>query len=244
MEILNLINGVLFGASIGDALGVPVEFKSRDYLKQNPVNDMIGYGTYNKAPGTFSDDSSLTFCLAEALTKNFNLKIIADNFIKWAKYAHWTADGVVFDIGIATRKAINNLSKGIDPELAGGTSEYDNGNGSLMRISPLLFYIYKMPISERFEIIKKVSSITHGHIRSVISCFYYLEFMLGILNDNNLFNVYNKLKIEISEFEAILSFKVEGIVEQYKRLLPVIFLASPTIFLPQLPDFFLLPVNE
>ena len=36
----------IMGLVIGDALGVPVEFVSRDELKENPVTDMIGYGTH------------------------------------------------------------------------------------------------------------------------------------------------------------------------------------------------------
>ena len=35
-----------FGLAIGDALGVPVEFKSREYLRDHPIIDMIGYGTF------------------------------------------------------------------------------------------------------------------------------------------------------------------------------------------------------
>ena len=77
------IKSALFGVAIGDALGVPVEFQSRGYLHQKPVTDMMGYGTYNQALGTFSDDSSMTFCLAEALTKDFNLQEIGQNFVKW-----------------------------------------------------------------------------------------------------------------------------------------------------------------
>lgn len=64
----NLYKDVLFGVAIGDALGVPVGFKSRESISVNPVTDMIGFGTYNQPEGTFSDDSSLSFCLAEALT--------------------------------------------------------------------------------------------------------------------------------------------------------------------------------
>ena len=77
------IKSALFGIAVGDALGVPVEFKSRETISKNPVKDMIGYGTYNLPPGTFSDDSSLTFCLAEALTQDFDLNSIAKNFVKW-----------------------------------------------------------------------------------------------------------------------------------------------------------------
>ena len=70
------IKSALFGVAVGDALGVPVEFKSRQTISRNPVTDMIGYGTYNLPEGTWSDDSALTFCLAEALTQDFDLNII------------------------------------------------------------------------------------------------------------------------------------------------------------------------
>ena len=70
--------GGLLGLCIGDALGVPVEFQSREKLKRNPVKDMMGYGTHNQPPGTGSDDSSLAFCLAESLCTGFDLQDIAD----------------------------------------------------------------------------------------------------------------------------------------------------------------------
>ena len=75
-------SGIL-GAIVGDALGVPVEFKSRDYLSENPVTDMIGYGTYNQPPGTWSDDSSLLLCLLSALNEGYDLNKIAKNFENW-----------------------------------------------------------------------------------------------------------------------------------------------------------------
>jgi ADP-ribosyl-[dinitrogen reductase] hydrolase len=177
----NPIKSALFGVAVGDALGVPVEFKSRDTISENPLTDMLGYGTYNLPPGTWSDDSSLTFCLAEALTQGFDLNTIGQNFVKWYHENYWTPHGNVFDIGIATREAIARLAQGEKPELAGGYDESDNGNGSLMRILPLIFYLVDKPINERFDITKKVSSITHGHIRSVIACFYYLEFAKQII---------------------------------------------------------------
>lgn len=162
--------------AVGDALGVPVEFESRRTIAQHPVRDMRGYGTYNLPPGTWSDDSSLAFCLAEALTQDFDLHLIGQNFIKWYKEDFWTPRGDVFDIGIATRYAILKLLQGTPPYLAGGFDEASNGNGSLMRILPLVFFIQDKPINERFEITQQVSSITDGHVRSVIACFYYLEF--------------------------------------------------------------------
>ena len=81
----NIYKDILFGVAIGDALGVPVEFESRRTVQQKPVTDIQGFGTYNLPAGTFSDDSSLTFCLAEALTQEFNLHTIATNFSDWFK---------------------------------------------------------------------------------------------------------------------------------------------------------------
>lgn len=138
---LKQIKSALLGVAVGDALGVPVEFKSRQEISQNPVTTMIGYGTHNQPPGTWSDDSSLTFCLAEALTNDFCLDEIGQNFVKWYNENYWTPNGEVFDIGGTTKQAILRIAKGENPELAGSSKETDNGNGSLMRILPLLFYL-------------------------------------------------------------------------------------------------------
>ncbi|MBS1537345.1 MAG: ADP-ribosylglycohydrolase family protein [Bacteroidetes bacterium] len=200
MDYKNIARNILFGVSVGDALGVPVEFRRREAFKQKPVTDMIGYGTYNLPPGTWSDDSSLTFCLAEALTQDFDTSTIANNFVQLYENNYWTPRGKVFDIGIATQRALLRLKKGIAPEQAGGTEETSNGNGSLMRISPLLLYILDKPIDERFEITKRVSSITHAHIRSIMACFYYLEFARQLLTEKNKFTVYNNLQSELTAF--------------------------------------------
>jgi ADP-ribosyl-[dinitrogen reductase] hydrolase len=132
------------------------------------------------------------------LTHEFDLNTIGQNFVKWYYNNYWTPRGNVFDIGIATRLAIERLAKGERADLAGGFDEFDNGNGSLMRILPLLIYIYNKPINERYEITKQVSSITHGHIRSVIACFYYLEFAQQLLAQKDKFEIYKSLQTEIT----------------------------------------------
>jgi ADP-ribosyl-[dinitrogen reductase] hydrolase len=201
----NTIKAVLYGVSVGDALGVPVEFNSRQTIMKNPVKDMIGYGTYNLPAGTWSDDSSLTFCLAEALTQDFDLNLIGQNFVKWTSENYWTPYGYIFDIGIGTRKAITRIANGEKPELAGGFDETENGNGSLMRILPLVFYLLDKPITERYDITKKVSSMTHGHIRSVISCFYYLEFAKQIFEGRDKFEIYRNLQSDVINHLNLLS---------------------------------------
>ncbi|WP_125718076.1 ADP-ribosylglycohydrolase family protein [Flavobacterium ustbae] len=203
----NSIESGLFGLAIGDALGVPVEFKSRDYLKENPVTEMFGFGTHHQPLGTWSDDSSLAFCLAESLSKGFDLNDIAENFVKWYSSDLWTPHGKVFDIGIATRHAILNISKGHEPDLCGGFSEQDNGNGSLMRILPLVFYLQnEKDIVVIYQKVKQVSSITHAHFRSIFACFIYVIYCLEILKNKDKFNAYKDMQHIISKFLENKSF--------------------------------------
>ncbi|HZK97803.1 MAG TPA: ADP-ribosylglycohydrolase family protein [Prolixibacteraceae bacterium] len=206
------------GVAVGDAIGVPVEFKSRSYLRNNPVSDMTGNGTHNVPVGTFSDDGSLTFCLAEALTLDFDLNNIGQNFVNWYKNNYWTARGDVFDIGNTTQQAIFRLESGIRPDLAGGIDGNSNGNGSLMRILPLFFYLLDKKSHERFEITKQVSSITHGHIRSIIACFYYLEFAKQLFEKKDKFEIYEDLKKEMTD-DLLLFSDTPSEIEVYNRLL-------------------------
>ncbi len=206
---LKTCKDILFGVAVGDALGVPLEFKSREEIKKDPVTDIRGYGSYNLPPGTFSDDSSLTFCLAEALTNDFDLNRIAQNFINWRYHNYWTARGEVFDVGITTQSAIDRLAGGVRPDLAGDFGVSSNGNGSLMRILPLLLYIRDKPIAERYQITRQVSSMTHGHVRSSIACFYYLEFALELLKGRGKLEIYELLQIRVAEYLQSIAISVD-----------------------------------
>jgi len=213
----NQLKATLLGLAVGDALGVPVEFEERADMVTNPVQDMRGYGTYDLPAGTWSDDTSLTICLIEALIQGFDLNRIAHNFVRWAQEGWWTPYGEVFDIGIATADAVERLVAGISPEKSGGNEEYDNGNGSLMRILPLVFYVKNRPIAERFQHVQFVSSITHGHVRSVIACFYYVEFARQILDGSSARQAYNQLQLDLPTFLVSESIDMAEI-EHFHRL--------------------------
>jgi ADP-ribosylglycohydrolase len=105
------IPSLLFGVAVGDALGVPVEFQQRGSFN---VTGMRGYGAHNQPPGTWSDDTSLTLCLADLLAHGFDPDDIARNFIRWHDEGAFTAHGAVFDIGISTAKAISRLKAGYE----------------------------------------------------------------------------------------------------------------------------------
>ncbi|BDS11562.1 ADP-ribosylglycohydrolase family protein [Aureispira anguillae] len=223
----NIVTRAFLGLAIGDALGLPVEFIERKYLKENPVKDFTEFGTHNQPKGTWSDDSSLTFCLAQTLTNGYHLKEIAASFVCWYNENYWTARGHVFDIGASTSKAIQNIIKGIPLSKVGGASERDNGNGSLMRILPLCFYLKDFEIEKRFAVIKEVSSITHAHSRSILCCFIYIEICIQILKGESKRNAYyeavaivndycanhNQLKKECFHLKRVLGYLLEEVPE-------------------------------
>ncbi len=197
---LDRVNGALLGLSAADAVGVPYEFKSRNLMKKNPASDMIGFGTHNQPAGTWSDDSSLSFCLAESVAEGFDLKNLAEKCLAWKEKAYWTAHGNVFDIGITTSSSLSRYVRNRDPLTSGAVGERENGNGSLMRILPLIFYIRDMNADERFRTVKEVSSITHSHIISVIACFIYTEYSILILKGEDRFSSFSIVKDFIKKY--------------------------------------------
>jgi ADP-ribosyl-[dinitrogen reductase] hydrolase len=213
------IHSALFGVAVGDALGVPVEFKSRTYLKENPVSEMMGYMCWNQPPGTWSDDSSLTFCLAESLCEDFDVEHIAIIFVRWMQEGYWGAHNKVFDIGGTTRYSLARIVKGESAKFSGNFFEEDNGNGSLMRILPLVFYLKnENDVNVIYQIVKEVSSITHAHFRSVFACFIYIVYSLELLKGNKKFEAYNQTKIILEDFISKNDFNKKEI-ELFDRIL-------------------------
>lgn len=211
------------GLCVADALGVPVEFNSREKLKSNPVTDMRAYGTHNQPIGTWSDDTSMTLCLLDSLSDGLDYKDIMDKFKFWITEGKYTPHGEVFDVGIATRQAISRYMTGVEPLKCGGVGEHDNGNGSIMRILPLLFYIQSLygtdfqKMDEAFNMIHKVSALTHAHKRSQIACGIYLSVASMLIGDMDL-----RIAVELGIYKAFeyyneqLEFK--GELVHFRRL--------------------------
>ncbi|NAS30029.1 ADP-ribosylglycohydrolase family protein [Flavobacteriaceae bacterium R38] len=198
---INKLKGGIFGVTIGDALGVPVEFKSREFLRVNPVKDFLGYLCWNQPPGTWSDDSSLTLCLIDSLINGFDIEDIGQKFANWYQNGYWGAHHKVFDVGGSIRCSLERIIAGESARFSGGFFEYDNGNGSLMRILPMVYFLQnERSIEERFMKIREVSSITHANLRSVLSCFIYTEYALLLLKGDDKYLAYQKIKKQLVDF--------------------------------------------
>ena len=175
------LNGIM-GVVVGDALGCPVQFESREEVARHPVTGMRGYGTFNLPEGSWTDDSSLKIALLESIrrTGKIDLDDIMENFMKWLYNGEFTPYGESYDIGRGTMQAINRYKKNRKAKKCGGDEEWNNGNGSLMRIMPACLYCSVMESSgmysdrDAIDAIHSVGGLTHAHIRSNIACGLYL----------------------------------------------------------------------
>ncbi len=171
-----LMETILLGLAVGDALGVPFEFMKRGTFEAKPLQ---GGGGHGQPAGTWSDDTALALALADALLPGgFDAQQAGQNFQDWLYKGKFTARGNVFDVGGATRAAIGRMRHGVVPEQAGGKGEYDNGNGSLMRIAPVVPALLGVKDPEaRFKAVRRASSLTHAHPLACACCFVFEEFL-------------------------------------------------------------------
>src|SRR5665648_171531 len=130
----------------------------------------------------------MIICLVDRLSNGLDYDDIMMKVLAWFNKGEYSPFGEAFDIGNGTRRALMRFEKGTPPLECGGNSAHENGNGSLMRILPLVFYLRSkygtkfIDKVETFEIIHNVSGLTHAHKRSQIACGIYISIAAEILN--------------------------------------------------------------
>lgn len=182
------IVGGLIGLLVGDAVGVPYEFRDADTLPPLRQIDMVppaGFRrTYPDVPlATYSDDGAQALCLLASLLDNDALVLddFADRLVRWYEHGYMAVDSIVFDCGVQTSDAIERIRAGKLPQQSGGTGEMENGNGSLSRVLPLALWHQGSDVS-LVEDAHRQSLPTHAHPRSQVSCAYYCLVARGYLN--------------------------------------------------------------
>lgn len=184
----NLYLDGLMGLAVGDAVGVPCEFRSRAQMAAEPVWDMTGFGSHWQMPGTWSDDTSMALCTADSLAKGgFDAADMMRRFAAWKNEAAYTAGGQVFDVGCTCSAAIRRFEQGIRPEGCGDDSVLGNGNGALMRILPASLWRLKtadcenMPFETFIAPVHGAAALTHAHARGLICCGIYTMIVHAII---------------------------------------------------------------
>lgn len=157
---LNKAKGSIFGLFSGDTLGGPLEFQNIDGI--DPIKKYISGGVHSLKEGQFTDDSSMAIALMHSLTeKGFDQKDQMDKYLSWMMKGEYSSKGFCFDIGIATQRALNNYK--ITGNVISGLKEnHSSGNGSLMRLAPILVYFYNNGVKDMIHYARESSVVTHG----------------------------------------------------------------------------------
>ena len=180
------LRDAVYGAAVGDALGVPYEFNGRDAFE---YTDMVGHGTYHLPAGTYSDDTAMMLATCDsirALGGRIDCDDIRERFRDWAFRGAYAVDGNVFDIGGTTSAALYGGS--------GCTDEQSNGNGSLMRIAPLAF------TDASDDDIRAVSAITHAHSKSTEACVAYIDVARKLIAGASIAEATQDVRVDAADY--------------------------------------------
>ena len=190
----------IIGFAIGDAMGVPVEFTNREKLMRNPITSMVGFMGHNVPKGTWSDDTSMTLATMDSITKangNIITNDMADKFLEWMEQGKYTPDGKIVDIDRTTLRALGKYKTTRRSAVnCGCTSNTDNGNGSLMRMLPIVYYSYLNWLEQDkiLKLVAGISSITHANELVIMGCYMYVNYAIELLNTNNRKTAYTKIQ--------------------------------------------------
>lgn len=179
VSTLDRFRGCLLGLACGDAVGTTLEFKARGSFVD--ITDMVGGGPFNLAPGQWTDDTSMALCLAHSLLERdgFDAKDQMRRYLDWYLNGTMSSTGACFDIGNATRHALDRFIATKNP-YSGSRDPGTAGNGSLMRLAPIAMYFH----GQGNTLVLKAadsSRTTHGAPEAVECCRLFAQILSDAL---------------------------------------------------------------
>lgn len=165
MDLLDRAYGALVGGAIGDAMGMPASFLTREQIKNTygyikdflkPDDDVQKYHGSLEA-GDITDDTMESIIVSKVLIEHngFSEEAFNNEMKKWAIEQKMLESTV---IGPSTRRYLTALIEGRDPK---ETSGKGNTNGSAMRAAPIGVKYYN-DIAKCIEAAVASSLPSHG----------------------------------------------------------------------------------
>lgn len=151
--------GILLGLAVGDALGTTLEFGPRRSL-DNLHTEMIGGGVFRLAPGQWTDDTAMAVAMGRSIVQEaaFRPLSVLYEWSQWYKQGKHSCTGTCFDIGNATRSALDAFLQ--NPAVVPKVSASSLGNGTLMRLAPVVLFASNEDEAE--SLAYEQSVLTHG----------------------------------------------------------------------------------
>ncbi|WP_129628120.1 ADP-ribosylglycohydrolase family protein [Candidatus Oscillochloris fontis] len=164
--------GALLGLAIGDALGTTLEFTGPLDPFTPQVTQIVGGGPFNLPAGFWTDDTSMALCLGQSLVAvgDFDPRDQIERYVRWWRNGENSSTGRCFDIGNATRAALQTYQMTNQP-YAGNPSPNTAGNGSLMRMVPVVLAAANE--AEAITWAGHQSRVTHAAPAAIDACRLY-----------------------------------------------------------------------
>lgn len=174
-SIRDRARGALVGLAVGDAVGTTLEFKRRDAYPK--LTDMIGGGPFHLKPGQWTDDTSMAIALGESLLECGDLDAadLMSRFIAWRNTGAYSCTGTCFDIGSTVSSALERWRRTGEAH-AGSTDPATAGNGSLMRLAPVVLQSWANREKLRRLAIDQ-SRTTHSAPEALSACEIFAEIL-------------------------------------------------------------------
>ena len=123
---------------------------------------MVGGGPFSLPAGAWTDDTSMALCLAESLVERADVRPrrSARRYVRWYRDGHWSSTGSCFDIGNATRAALERFERTGEP-FPGDAAPDAAGNGPLMKLAPVVLAYASRP-ADALRFAGESARTTHG----------------------------------------------------------------------------------
>jgi len=202
--------GCLLGLAAGDAVGTTLEFTPRDLVE--PISDLVGGGPFDLNPGEWTDDTSMALCLATSLIERgeFDPRDQMNRYCNWADHGYLSSNGRCFDIGNTVAAALAEYRSTGEP-FAGPTEPNTAGNGSLMRLAPVVLHFYPdRPLVRRYA--TESSRTTHGAAECLGACEVLAELLFRALSGASRSEILSPVTLEAPSpaLEAIARLEFLG----------------------------------
>jgi len=173
------IEGALLGLLVGDALGVPYEFHDASEIpsfEELEYEPPVGFERAHVGTpvGTWSDDGAQALCLLASLLHcgHLDAEDFGRRLLSWYEQGYMAVDARVFDVGNTTIESLRRLQSGVSALESGVKHSYAKGNGSLMRVLPLVLW-HKGSDEQLVRDAELQSRVTHGHVMAQVCCALY-----------------------------------------------------------------------
>jgi ADP-ribosylglycohydrolase len=213
-RVMDRVAGVLLGAGVGDALGVPYEFQPPLSDREHPQMKGGGLGPF--APGEYSDDTQMAVCIAEVTATGADLRTpealdqVAANFLRWY-------GGGPADVGMQTSAILGAAGRAEGDSSQSmlaisrrhaATHARSAGNGSLMRTA-VIGLAYLDDPSAMAEAAALVSDLTHANSDCAAACILWCSGIRTAVLDGTFDGVRAGLDLLAPEDRALWSARLD-----------------------------------